>query len=82
MIVYSVVPMAQPDTPVIGLTRFNRKDYPFKPGGEKLYNRQFGAKPDPRTDDPQLLCLPWGFPHQTFLSNVQHFFSSSQMAIW
>lgn len=63
-----------PDTPVIGLTRFNRKDYPFKPGGEKLYNRQFSEKPDPRTDDPQLLCLPWGFPHQTFLSNVQHFF--------
>ena len=63
-----------PDTPVIGLTRFNRKDYPFKPGGEKLYNRKFSEKPDPRTDDPQLLCLPWGFPHQTFLSNVQHFF--------
>jgi hypothetical protein len=63
-----------PDTPVIGLTRFNRKDYPFKPGGERLYTRQFSEKPDPKTDDPQLLCLPWGFPHQTFLSNVQHFF--------
>jgi len=63
-----------PDTPVIGLTRFNRKDYPFQPGGEPLYNRHFSEKPDPRTDDPQLLCLPWGFPHQTFLSNVQHFF--------
>jgi hypothetical protein len=63
-----------PDIPVIGLTRFNRKDYPFKPGGEQLYNRRFSEKPNPKTDDPQLLCLPWGFPHQTFLSNVQHFF--------
>ncbi len=63
-----------PDTPVIGLTRFNRKDYPFRPGGEALWKRQFSKVPDPRVDDPQLLCLPWGFPHQSLLSNVQHFF--------
>ena len=25
-----------PDIPVIGLTRFNRKDYPFRPGGDAL----------------------------------------------
>ena len=65
-----------PDSPVIGLTRFNRKDYAFAPGGESQWKREFSPRPNPRTDDPQLLCLPWGFPHQSLLSNVQHFFQS------
>ena len=61
-----------PDVPLIGMTRFNRTDYPFRPGGQELWNRKLNG--NLRNDDPTATCLPWGFPHQTLLSNVQHFF--------
>src|SRR5579872_6619437 len=60
------------DVPGFGLTRFNRKDYPFQPGGEALWNRKMTG--EAITDDPTLLCLPLGFPFNALVPRAQQFF--------
>jgi hypothetical protein len=49
--------------------RFNAKDLPYKPGGEKLFIQP--ANGDVAHDDPHALCIPTGWPHNLFWPGPQ-----------
>jgi hypothetical protein len=61
-----------PDVAAAGAIRFNREDYPFRPGGKELWNFKFNG--DPRHDDPTLYCLPIGMPYIGLTARAQQIF--------
>lgn len=72
------------DSSPSGMLKFDKKDLPFRPGGQQLWDLKLTG--DPHHDNPHFLspvdkqynfgCKPWGFPQVALTANAQQFVQS------